>query len=129
MKHLFVSKELAEQLRDKGFSEPCLADYALLTPDHHQLYGCGIVNFDINRTFINTTGTIIPAPIYQQVIDWFRDTYDISVLIIPYRNDDGTLVYEWTIINDIRDEEENEITFMSYYECLEDAIKEVLKVI
>ena len=68
MENLFIPYELAVKLKDKGFDEHCLAYY--------KLDG----EFNLGGTYKNSEhGTSISAPLYQQVIDWFRVVHKYSI--------------------------------------------------
>lgn len=70
MEKLFVPYDLAKTLKKKGFKEftlghyyirdekPCLVVYGEFPPD---------------------TSGWLPAPLYQQVIDWFREKHRIHL--------------------------------------------------
>src|SRR6185369_10955997 len=93
MKDLFVSYEIALQLKAKGFDEPCLAyyyeqdnhifKYGIQAPDRKSILGAK--NSDDQTT----------APLYQQVIAWFRNTPGIRIKIIEseYYSDLGDIWY------------------------------------
>lgn len=72
----FVTYEIALKLKDLGFNESCLAafrndeynDLITLTED--------VLDGDF---IIFTSGSNIKAPLWQQVIDWFREKFDYHV--------------------------------------------------
>ena len=67
MKHLFVPYELAVKLKEKGFDENCFGFYT------ENLKLCSANLNNINRA----DKFYISAPLYQQVIDWFREKHKI----------------------------------------------------
>lgn len=71
MKHLFVPYELAILAKEKGFNEPCLASYLNTKLRWHT---DGLNNSD------QWLGKSITAPLYQQLVDWFREKHNIHVL-------------------------------------------------
>jgi hypothetical protein len=81
----FVPQEIAKQLRELGFDEPCLAYY---DKDGDLLGDIGI-NEDIDNLYRNSYFVIYKdfseseytAPLYQQVFRWFREKYNISYSI------------------------------------------------
>lgn len=78
-KNQFCNYEIAVKLKELGFDEKCLAAYNLRTGElETYLYHA----FDFN----NTKHNIISAPLHQQVIDWFREKYDLHVVLTvnPY---------------------------------------------
>lgn len=80
MKNQFVPYEIAFVLKEKGFDEPCLALY-----DSHKTLLLGnkpeylISNEKANYIFGNDKVTVILAPLWQQVIEWFRAKHDIHI--------------------------------------------------
>lgn len=66
----FVPYDVALLLQEKGFNETCFGFYWKDT--HGLVYDNAIGNHH---------GTHISAPLYQQVIDWFRKTKDIQIEI------------------------------------------------
>lgn len=70
MKELFVNYEIAKQLKEKGFAEECLAYY-------HIAFGL-TVERKVKEN-LSGTGTETLAPLYQQVVDWFREKHKIHI--------------------------------------------------
>jgi hypothetical protein len=71
MEHLFLNKELSLLAKSKGFDEPCLA-----------YFGIGELEFD----FANKNSSpnfkrrdFTTAPLFQQIVDWFRLLHNIEV--------------------------------------------------
>lgn len=62
MKNLFVPYEIALIAKEKGFNEPCLAEYDLLDK---QLELIDSLEFPSKNLKNN-----LCAPLYQQIIDW-----------------------------------------------------------
>jgi hypothetical protein len=79
MKHLFVPYELALLAKEKGFDEPCFAKFTING------------EFVMSRECVGDnpykTSNIYPAqtiaPLYQQLVDWFRDKHTIDIVYIP----------------------------------------------
>lgn len=110
MKKQFVTLEIAKSLKYIGFDEPCLAYYTTgsnVTLDENgedtnfvllsrklrgELVGHGSVK---NSLFVwlksngksagelHTLSNSIAAPLWQQVIDWFREIHDIDIRVNP----------------------------------------------
>lgn len=134
MKHLFVNTELALMLKDKGFNEPCLQFFTLIDNEFYLSDNGGKngIGMDITAPFYNFDGfplydtKILTAPLYQQVIDWLREKYNIDIYLIP--QDNGYMPYVSSpakyhthclpIILDV-----------PFYESWDTAIKEALKLI
>jgi len=77
MKHLFVPYELALLAKEKGFDEPCLTNF-----NHNKNFDTRLIS-DVgfcdcaNR---NLHKGCVSAPLYQQIVDWFRDVHKILIL-------------------------------------------------
>lgn len=131
IKELFVSQELAIELKAKGFNEPCIMFYDFeneLTTFEQDLNE-KITLYRSSETRLD----FILAPLYEQVINWFDKQYNIQIFLC--RDDDGyfsckikkwcddlqdiygyVTVYDWNISRDKS-------------ESLEVVIKESLKLI
>lgn len=117
MKHLFVSYQVAKQLKEKGFDEPCLACYAYGSEDNL------IMAKKDNACDMGYTA----APLYQQIVDWFRKKHNMVIHVKQDWNNGIMLGYEGII-----DKEEGYIdvgSFEDYYEALDKVIEEALKLI
>jgi hypothetical protein len=84
MKEQFVTYEIAKQLKEKGFDEPCFGDYF-----HFERHNQSILDYDEDRQKIitdNTDENITKylAPLWQQVIDWLSDVHNIEVDALRY---------------------------------------------
>lgn len=78
--HLFVPYELALELKNRGFNEPCLAFY-YLGQFHPQ---------ELLKPYFNSEKSemyFASAPTYSQAIDWFWERHNISVF--PFRDNRG----------------------------------------
>lgn len=82
MTDLFVSYELAKTLKLIGFNEPCLGFYNNNTIQlwSGKLHIANVKNNQIKQNFFT-------APLYQQVIDWFRETHNLVINV--YANASG----------------------------------------
>lgn len=116
MKHLFVPYEIALKLKEKGFDEPCFKVYD-------------------NQSFLQEEEVMdelklekILAPLYQQVIDWFREKHNLLIYAVPFKDHaadvNDPLEWNWTIHNKDVGRGLND-----YYEALTKAIREALKLI
>lgn len=76
MKHLFVSYEIAKTLKEKGFNEECIAYYLGSLEFRGTEHDLVLVENEINK-LENNWKTTISAPLYQQVIGWFREKHGI----------------------------------------------------
>lgn len=119
MKHLFVPYKIAKQLKEKGFNEPCFLVYhdkKLLKLVSHVAS-----NFMISTTTNKELGVnTFTAPLYQQVIDWFREKHHIHI-----QNDS----LSYTISGNSFKTIQSGIVYRSYYEALTKAIEAALNLI
>lgn len=79
MKHLFVPYDLAVKIKEKGFNGHCLAYYDI----------GGNLNIEKSKNHEQYYQQHCLAPLYQQVIDWFKD----KKLKIIENSRDGYNVY------------------------------------
>lgn len=93
MKEQFLPLGLSQQLRNKGFNEPCLAKYAKWNTDEMELYPHSqefskgpYIEYTCNSHYENDENKIT-APLYQQVLDWFWNKYEIGICF--YRDHRG----------------------------------------
>ena len=84
MKKQFVTQEIALKLKELGFDEGCLAIYD--SPEFkliHELLGYGWNSLELTngevKNSIYSEGNFVTAPLWQQVIDWLRDTYNLHI--------------------------------------------------
>lgn len=124
MKHLFVSYQIAKDLKELDFNEPCLGFFN----KEKELF----LSFEFSsRTTTNTLLDIlnseaVAAPLYQQVVDFLREKHDIHIWIsseLGYH-----LTYCWHITGESTGSKYGS-NFKTYYEALEAAIKESIKLI
>jgi hypothetical protein len=129
MKHLFVPYEIARQLKDKGFDEECLAGW------HKQkgemvLMSTHIQNPLTLANWHSLENTL--APLYQQVMDFFREKHGIQINI-NWNKFYPNSPYEWTIRPTWRDQVLQPMgtsgMMTTYYDALNRAIEEALKLI
>lgn len=138
MKDLFVSYELAKKFKELGFDEPCFLSYRN-SDGEEQLIPTGMPkpckNSDL---FITSNSDNCTAPLYQQVTDWLRKTYNIDIVIeLAFSNHpahhDGKWHYEGYEVTVWKNQEvAKDLTannFIDYYIALNYAIKEVIMLI
>lgn len=124
MKDLFVPFPLALLARTKEFAEPCLAIYSLLDPEqdaqlHKHPENC------INGASIHPAA--ITAPLYQQLVDWFREKHNVLIWVRPASHSRALFTYHVDGKNDIII---NRIDVApEYYEALTAALTEAFKLI
>ncbi len=75
MKKLFAPYEIAKQLKEKGFDEPCIAHHVLEQPNNNYVFQMGMYFYrEVKPNYIL-------APLYQQVCDWFETEHKILISI------------------------------------------------
>ena len=136
MNHLFVPYEIALQLKEKGFDEPCFGMYFL-----DESFSCDGGKHILPCKNSNTVlGTIwFSAPLYQQVIDWFREKHEFWIHLESYNDNKWSFIIEDISKKGYTKENGNE-RFMPrmihnsnelvpYNESLNKAIEQALKLI
>jgi hypothetical protein len=87
MKEQFVSLAIAQQLKEKGFDQSCMAYvYTGDTGTNVDQYVYGAISHDGNPIHenYNVYDMSYSLPLWQQVIDWFRDKHSIMICIDFY---------------------------------------------
>jgi hypothetical protein len=83
MKHLFVPYELALLAKEKGFNENCLGYF-----DEQNNLRMGLTYFNSSKH------AQAVAPLYQQLVDWFDEVYNIR---IDWQHSESTGKYKYAI--------------------------------
>lgn len=135
MRHLFVPYEIALKLKEKGFDEPCLAEYIddEVFTLHRQFINEHPTKDESFITHTNTKPNWIKehfkcsAPLYQQVIDWLREKHNEVILIIP----DKSRTYWDYMLTSMQDKGWMMSTnnLKEYYKTLDKAIIQALEFI
>jgi len=129
MKHLFVPYELALLAKEKGFNEPCLAAYR--PEDNNELKSYeqgdlmdlkGFKPSDFNSEFL------VSAPLYQQLVDWFREKGIYISIECDYDISGGYNRGYTPCVNGIHHFYEGDC-FIEYYNALSIGITEAFKLI
>lgn len=128
MKNLFIPYELALIAKEKGFNEPCLARYDIDKTISQ-------TNIESNSNGFNEQVTndnllvMVASPLYQQIIDWFREKHNIHFEIrITYTAKYST--YSFCLMRMKGDLYlETPCKGGKYYEALNKAIEEAFKLI
>lgn len=126
MKHLFLNKELSLIAKEKGFDESC---FGYFSPDF-KLFSDISCDPSCNSDLVNSNFQEIAAPLYQQIIDWFREEH--SIIIQPtYKgdNDNGIAVFYADIISNFKEEDLSDEKSYFYYPALDEAITEAFELI
>lgn len=131
MKHLFVSYELGLILKEKGFNEPCIGywwDKEWLENNDNKVKE--VFNFCIASKH-NELPSRVSAPLYQQVVDWFREKHNLHIEInsmgfgyVGTHNNTPKPISSWS-------EDKRLFTepFEDYYDALNKSIEEAIKLI
>lgn len=115
MKHLFAPYEIAALAKGKNFNEPCFAKF---DKDRNN-------TFQLNAGPARGMGYHTSAPLYQQLVDWFRENKKIHITSI-----EDTGLYSFTV------KWHNGVCYNEmpcrggeYYEALNAALLEAFKLI
>ena len=84
MKEQFVTYKIALALKELGFNETCIAVF--LSKDNFKIE-YGLLNYP-KKLF----GNVIKAPLWQQVIDWFREKYGFFIEVYQIFSDNHTKI-------------------------------------
>lgn len=133
MNKLFLPYEIAMLAKINGFDEPCLLSYRN-SDGEEQLIPTGIPKHCKNSDFfIKSNQDNCSAPLYQQALDWLREKHSIHINIYEGHDEDKIwwnaeltkvqLGYNYDPINT------DDIGADTYYEVLNKAIKEAIKLI
>lgn len=123
MTHLFLNKELAQTAKEKGFDEPCFAHYR--EDGNLVMLSCGIAG--VRYSYIVESPLL--APLYQQIIDWFREKYEILISIISHDVDNHIFQIIDQNGNILESDDQDDDNFENYYSALNEAIEEAFKLI
>ena len=139
MNKQFVTYEIALKLKELGFNEKCLASY--YTDDERNydkggIYDCrrklsSSIDFDpfkekFDNFYINSNETYyVSAPLWQQVIDWFKEKHNMYIEI-TYEGglQKDTSLYSFQIWSN---QTSNKSDKMNYYKCREKAILKAIE--
>ena len=86
MKKEFIPYEQALALKELGSDEPCFGSYVKLTETQNTFFMNDVVS-EIDRETPLHESLITKAPTFSQAFRWFREKYDLIVIIdITYIN-------------------------------------------
>ena len=80
MKKEFIPYELALELKQLRFDEPCFGSYVKLTETQITFFMNDVVS-EIDRETPLHKSLITKAPLYQQAFRWFREKYNIDSFV------------------------------------------------
>lgn len=122
MNKLFVPYELALLAKEKGFDECCIAIYHSKVNNPEPVIWQGTNSTCVNKLL----NAAITAPLYQQLVDWFREKHSICIGNVgdkvhgfsPYISKNSTIVYAlWSPL------------IPNYYDSFNRALEEAFKLI
>ena len=118
MKNFFIPYEIACELRRKGFDEECFGRFVngeLLDYKNH------------NQDSYHWTNEIINAPSYQQIIDWFREEWEVEIHspVKQIEEDEYGCVVGWSGVEDWA----GQYYAPTYYESLNKGLEKAIKLI
>lgn len=127
MKHLFVPDELSLLAKNKGFNEKCLAIF-----DNE---GFRLTREPLRNSELEGNHWRFTYPLYQQLIDWFRNVHSINIEIVfndfggGTTKEDRTWYYYMSSMSARHGKGEHGKEMLPYYEALNKAIEEALKLL
>jgi hypothetical protein len=125
MEKQFVTYDIAKQFKDKGFNEEVFGFYSdknlnlILNLNIPSLWKNSVLSKD------NSLPTHISAPIWQQVVEWFREKHQLDIIISSNLLGYGYIIYQKYPPKNITDK----TIFQHYNKALEYAILEAIKLI
>ncbi len=138
MKESCVPFNIAKQLKIKGFKEKCFAFYE---DDGEFLYSNGTHEFNGTWLISSKEGSsdlYYTAPLYQTVVDWLREKYDIEIRVnhnkfIKESHGSKDIEYEFEVRSIWREQVLRPMGIggadTTYYKCLERAIEHAIEMI
>ena len=128
MKHLFVSYELALLAKEKGFNEPCLACFS----DLHNAPNSILLTGNYPYFFYKNDMCSLSAPLYQQLVDWFREDHKIEVVVLSNTHTCSKDVkWEWSLysLTNKKIIKYPVLNVPSYYQAITASLTEAFKLI
>ena len=99
MQNEFVPYELAIQLKELGFDEPCFAWYV----DEESILGIDEVRFDTIKTYHFNNTHSVSAPLYQQAFRWIYRKLNDEIGCMPIVDDKQIILsYLNNLIKDLK---------------------------
>lgn len=140
MKHLFVSYDISKALKDLGFDEPCVNLYRV---EGYSQKLAQTKFFTIDQHWGNSLTGLSPrygdriddneclAPMYQQVLDWFREKHNLHIVPEPKIMFPDSMVgdqYYFTIYHNTKLYDLDD-GVRGYYETIEFAINKAIELV
>ena len=136
MENLFISLKLALLAKAKGFNEDCFAYYetnpVLLVINYNNLplteeQSQRPLMYQINNKNSKLPQWAVSAPVYCQIIDWFREKHNIDITIMPvFRDKCGydSFKRDGYTFNIMRINPCQYLTWVDFNQCAEDRDEE-----
>ena len=133
MNEQFCNYEISKKLKDLGFNEKCLAVFyqEKFMNGHIEPYVWNLINSIKTNSDCNSID-IVTAPLWQQVIDWLREKYDLHIdngwcISDPFGN--SQYGYGISVYNKIKDEFIVRDFNLDYYKAREISILKAIDTI
>jgi len=104
---IFATEEIAKAVIALGFNEPCIGKHAgfkQFGEGHDKLQNKFVYNTDkdgpwtdLQQKYDMPFFTIYPAPVWQQITEWFRDTHDIDIDVFRIKRE-GKIEFEYSVM-------------------------------
>ena len=124
MKQLFVPQDIALMAKEKGFDEECISFYSngVLNISRIESFDWCIVNSEMEKQGLN----YVSAPLYQQLVDWFRNKHGIVIWIetAPYAH-----TFNFRFYIETSDNRQEGHKSKDYYKVYNEALIEGFKLI
>ncbi len=128
---LFANYEISSIAKEKGFYDICFA----LVDENNRINLLNISdseNLEFKQIIAKYNGVkCVPSPLLAQLIDWIREKHKLELMVLSntHVSEEGNR-WEYSIYSlHSKDRLKNELNFNLYYEALNKAIKEALKLI
>lgn len=123
MKHLFIPYPLAVLAKEKGFDEECVTFF-----NSEGKLNMALVQVGLELPLSNSqmSKNRIAAPLYQQIVDWFREEHDLDINIIRWVPNKS---FYFKIQDGLKSVKSHSYDEFTYYEALNKAIEEAFKLI
>jgi len=133
MENLFVPYDIAIELKELGFDGHCLGRYIYdernfewyLVQTQQSKPASIDFMFDKNYPKYN----YVSAPLYQQVLDWFREKHNINIIYIVGGSNTEVLGYKWFVQVGMENQCYETKMIKDYYVGMTEAIEKVLRLI
>jgi len=129
MEKQFVTYEIALILKELGFDEPCMARFKIRTNELTEVMSPKLQMFVRTESQEEFRWQMWSAPLWQQVIDWLIENYDIIITVdMNCMEDEGFTFYVGNIKSRetiIEDESYGNVN--SYYNARKEAILKTIE--